>query len=292
MDNERVNMVSLKKIMRSLGRSLEHIHEHGRIHGDFNPSNAVRMADGQTWCTIDLDGSVPIGSPALKPSVYSPPEFTMVLGDHHDRNHGGRGGRVVFKIAEEYKGSGVFGDQIEPLLGAPSFDCWSFGVVLYKLLARRNLFSEDDHGNPDGEYSMNKLHDWGPDHLSKAVFRCHQTMRNNKHISTRDRFLACDLLGWLLQRNPTSRPLSMNAAITHPFLIGAQYVRTPPNPHTHVPAVHYRHARLPPTHHPHSPPAHRPTTSSPLSSTRPNDVCADTLKRMACGRLSPREKAT
>jgi len=226
--NERINMVSTKKIMRSLGRALDHLHEHGRIHGDFNPSNAVRMADGQTWCLVDLDASVPIGSPALKPSVYSPPEFTTKMA-MHSMEGDSDSSRIVFRV--EHDGTSqrdlfLFPDgDTDPLLGDPSFDCWSFGVVLYRMLARRDLLAADDEGNPRGEYEMRTLYEWGPEQLSKAVFRCHQTMRFNKGITAKDRFLACDLLAWLLQRDPAARPHSMKAAITHPFLIGKQYTQ-------------------------------------------------------------------
>ena len=60
MLQERVDLATGKRIFESLITAIGHLHEKNLIHGDFKPSNAVRMGNGQ-WKLIDLDGSTEKG---------------------------------------------------------------------------------------------------------------------------------------------------------------------------------------------------------------------------------------
>ena len=72
---ERVDLALAKEIFFTLAVALKHLHDHGRIHGDFKPGNVVRMFNG-TWMIIDLDAAVsvgkPIGAKALSTAFVGP----------------------------------------------------------------------------------------------------------------------------------------------------------------------------------------------------------------------------
>ena len=124
LQNELLRLPGIKKILRSLARSLHHIHEKGRIHGDFNSENSMRMADGLRWSLSDMDSSVEFGKPCIKPSKVSPPELTC----------------------KSEKSTIMFRPESKPLLAAASYDAWSFGVVIYRVITRKDLFPRTTPG--------------------------------------------------------------------------------------------------------------------------------------------------
>ena len=56
------------------------------------------------------------------------------------------------------------------------------------------------------------------DSLNDVVTYTNNTLRSNDSISDMNRHLACDMLGWLLQRHPNARPKSFRELLNHPFL--------------------------------------------------------------------------
>ena len=104
------------------------------------------------------------------------------------------------------------------LEAAPSYDIWSMGVVYYRILTRRNLFETNDQDNLSREQDKQALHDWNHEALNEVIVYTNSIMRSNGAVSTMNRLLACDLLAWLLQRNPNARPESFREVLSHPFL--------------------------------------------------------------------------
>lgn len=116
------------------------------------------------------------------------------------------------------------GAGYELLMADPSYDIWSMGVVFYRIITRRHLFETDDQDNLSKEADKRTLHDWNAHSLSDTIMYTSNTLRSNDTISDMNRLLACDLLAWLLQRHPGSRPSSFREMMHHPFLaLGEKY---------------------------------------------------------------------
>ena len=108
------------------------------------------------------------------------------------------------------------------LMAHPSFDLWSAGAVLCRLLSHQPLLEADDRDNVRGERKLRRLADWVPADLTHLFDDTLGAMRLDSVDDARERFAALELLCWLLQRNPASRPSSCNDALQHPFFIPGQ----------------------------------------------------------------------
>jgi serine/threonine protein kinase len=100
---------------RSIATCLQVLHTQGVCHADIKQRNVIRLGDG--WILCDLDAATPFGQPInveKTSSAYCPPEL------------------ACWKFAN---GS--------PVLAAPSYDIWSFGVLLFELCSGQTLFSQD-----------------------------------------------------------------------------------------------------------------------------------------------------
>lgn len=206
-DAERARFTA-RRLLDCLGR----LHASGLVHGDVKPLNCVRLGD--EWRLIDLDASAPLGAPiGLKSSAaYCPPEALYRDSD----------GRWRIRAVDE---SGVALDPdergaFEPLPAGASFDLWSFGCLLYTLLARRPLWNADRDDNLD-QGQMAALGTWGadPGFVSEALAAVPSP-------------LGRALLAQLLHPDPSARLQSVAAVLADPFFT-AQHVageEAPPLP--------------------------------------------------------------
>ena len=96
------------------------------------------------------------------------------------------------------------------------FDIWSFGVVLYRALARRPLLEADDADNLRDKNEENKLANWGMASLASAIAEANRTLAADE-VDDIDRLLACDLLSWVPQCEPEDRPSDCEELLQHPF---------------------------------------------------------------------------
>ncbi|GBG30811.1 Protein kinase, putative, partial [Hondaea fermentalgiana] len=148
------NLQKARHIAQKLAESLLELHESGRIHGDVEPRNAVRMsssrsstfatnpsglyvseawrassrdarsAEDEDWQLIDLDASAVFGDPVTKKVSlgYAAPEVAR----WHLRNRE---------------------NADQTLRASAAMDVWGFGVLLYQLLSGTHLFLLDERNN-------------------------------------------------------------------------------------------------------------------------------------------------
>eukprot|EP01043_Picozoa_sp_COSAG02_P002145 COSAG02_NODE_49_length_45106_cov_298.436177_2_plen_965_part_00 len=113
----------IREIMRCVAKCLQKMHNGGVCHGDLKRKNVIQLrashASGNgNWVLCDMDSATLIGSeidPRAKFSTaYCPPEL------------------ACYKFANG-----------PPVVMRPSFDVWSFGVVLFEMCSGQHLFDMD-----------------------------------------------------------------------------------------------------------------------------------------------------
>ena len=172
-------LAMIRDVMLQLSAGLLHLHEScGAVHCDFKPMNAMQF--GQTWKLIDFDCTVLIGRPAGRKgsTLVAPPELGVLDGT-----------QPVLRNPESDR----------RLLADPSYDVWSFGVVLYNLITGHPLFLTNCDDNLDA-HGMWALLTWGLGHCKQLV---------DQHLSERSSILAIratELLYWMLQPIAADRP--------------------------------------------------------------------------------------
>ncbi len=117
------HLEEIREIMRCVATCLQKMHDGGVCHGDLKRKNVIQLRASHisgrgNWVLCDMDGATRIGSeldPRAKYSTaYSPPELAC------------------------YK----FGNG-PPVVMSPSFDVWSFGIVLFEMCSGQHLFDMD-----------------------------------------------------------------------------------------------------------------------------------------------------
>ena len=175
----------------------------------------VKKADGSDMHLVRDDPEKDNGFGKLKPMKFVRLE---------------RGDKLIFGLSRMSRQYTVRGPRAkkppvyEPLIADSTFDVWSMGVVFYRALAMRPLFEGDDKDDLAGDREKRALADWGPIALKMAIMRVNYKVRVAGDVSNRTRHLACDLLAWMLQREPSARPSCMQV-LAHPFLSQQMSVR-------------------------------------------------------------------
>jgi hypothetical protein len=152
-------------LARALAACLAHVHEAGLIHANFTPRAAVRCGDslGGSWKLIDLDAAVSHARGEYisdrVAAAYCPPELCATTPED---------GAVWLRCVPE---RGVL-EAWEPgsLKAGISFDMWSYGAVLYEIVAGRKLWegsADEEEGLPQD--ALRQLAAWDTDALERAL---------------------------------------------------------------------------------------------------------------------------
>mmetsp|Transcript_61852 Transcript_61852/g.170262 ORF Transcript_61852/g.170262 Transcript_61852/m.170262 type:complete len:2071 (-) Transcript_61852:610-6822(-) len=236
---ERVSIVDVKAIFRSILECLKHMHKRGKLHADIKPLNVVRMDDGK-WKLIDLDATVEIGKQPIgaKTSTgYMPPETAYrkkqpTVTDRQDGDGGGTDAEDVyfafdadalidFKTPVENPDSFQLEKptdaEYELVEADPTFDLWALGVILFRALSHTQLFDTTDRDNLRGGAAARALVDWNVNSVTDACDRVEAFLRKDT-CRRQERLMALDLLAWLLQPKPEDRPQSCEEVLEHRFL--------------------------------------------------------------------------
>ena len=166
------DILTVRKIAFDVATALQHMHEQNFVHGDIKPRNIVRV--GERWKLIDLDAAVKVGEPIGRKysGGYAPPEFIWQLLRRNDKTVSNRSiddkideCKMAIKEAVEnskYEKIGDLHAKLESLkndknvenstsetdlLADPSFDIWSYGVLLFELFTGTDLFNRDKNSD-------------------------------------------------------------------------------------------------------------------------------------------------
>eukprot|EP00526_Cylindrotheca_closterium_P003225 CAMPEP_0113647790 /NCGR_PEP_ID=MMETSP0017_2-20120614/25322_1 /TAXON_ID=2856 /ORGANISM="Cylindrotheca closterium" /LENGTH=1578 /DNA_ID=CAMNT_0000559917 /DNA_START=812 /DNA_END=5548 /DNA_ORIENTATION=+ /assembly_acc=CAM_ASM_000147 len=127
-----------REILLILCKIFSYLHDSGYVHGDVKAHNVVRhIGQNVTWKAIDFDACAKIGDAVgLKLTTGSaPPEMLKIVN----------GSKVILR----QPGAGL--DESDLVLADPSFDTWSYGILMYQLVTGRSFFHSDLQGNLDDE---------------------------------------------------------------------------------------------------------------------------------------------
>lgn len=179
------------KILKRIGISLLHMHEHGLVHGDFGTHNAGKF--GNRWKLLGVGGSKAIGSPTdPKRGFYHPPEAVVV-----DTK------RVPLGKKETVA-------KVISIQARPTHDIWAFGVVMYEAICGQPLSPYACRGKRAmNALEMSKIGKWDQASLERAL----------RHVDPKDQN-ALQILRRLLHHNPNERYTTLRLALEHPFFSG------------------------------------------------------------------------
>ena len=180
------------KILKRIGISLLHMHEHGLVHGDFGTHNVGKF--GNRWKLLGVGGSKAIGSPTdPKRGFYHPPESVVVENK-----------RAPFAKKEAVA-------KVVSIESSPTHDIWAYGVVMYEAICGVPLSPYACRG----KRAMNaneiaKVGRWDQASLERAL----------RHVDPNDHN-ALDILSRLLHPDPNQRYNTLREALEHPFYDGS-----------------------------------------------------------------------
>ena len=189
------------KILKRIGISLLHMHEHGLVHGDFGTHNVGKF--GNRWKLLGVGGSKAIGSPTdPKRGFYHPPESVVV---ENKRAPFGKK-EVVAKVVSIESG--------------PTHDIWAYGVVLYEAIC----------GVPLSPYACRGKRAMNANEIAKVGRWDEATLeRALRHVDPNDHN-AMDILSRLLHPDVNQRYNTLREALEHPFFDGSSEDRVVKRP--------------------------------------------------------------
>ena len=179
------------KVLKRIGISLLHMHEHGLVHGDFGTHNVGKF--GNRWKLLGVGGSKAIGSNSSpKRGFYHPPETVKVESKRAPLGKKETTAKVVSIQAK------------------PTHDIWAFGVVMYEAICFLPLSPYACRG----KRAMNvnevaKIGKWDETSLERAL----------RHVDKDDAH-ALDILRRLLHHDPDERYNTLREVLEHPFFSG------------------------------------------------------------------------
>eukprot|EP00808_Paulinella_micropora_P023868 g70821.t1 len=189
------DVLKVREIMLAIAHCLKIPHGKRLVHGDLKPRNVVRL-NGR-WALVDFDAAAEIGQPVGHKfsSAFAPPELATVLAEF--------GGSTNSKEA-----------KAKLPKADPSFDIFSFGVMLYELCSGNQILPHVTD-NLTYEDDLLKLSIWqGIDKDRLAHVFQHAT--NKEKDAVREAKLGLDfehicddmkhLIWWCLQEDPELRP--------------------------------------------------------------------------------------
>jgi len=180
------------KILKRIGISMLHMHEHGLVHGDFGTHNVGKF--GNRWKLLGVGGSKAIGSPTdPKRGFYHPPETVVVESKRAPLGKK----EVVAKVVS--------------IQAQPSHDIWAFGVVMYEAICGVPLSPYACRGKRAMSASeIAKIAKWDESSLERAL----------RHVDPDDVY-ALEILRRLLHHNPNERYNTLREGLEHPFFNGS-----------------------------------------------------------------------
>ena len=179
------------KILKRIGISLLHMHEHGLVHGDFGTHNVGKF--GNRWKLLGVGGSKAIGSPSdPQRGFYHPPET------------------VVVESKRAPLGKKEVTAKVVSISSRPTHDIWAFGVLMYEAICGMPLSAYACRGKRAmSANEIAKIGRWDESSLERAL----------RHVDASD-YKAIDILRRLLHQNPNKRCGSLREALEHPFFDG------------------------------------------------------------------------
>jgi len=179
------------KVLKRIGISLLHMHEHRLVHGDFGTHNVGKF--GNRWKLLGVGGSKAIGSNSSRNrGFYHPPEAVKVESKRAPLGKK----EIIAKIVS--------------IQAKPTHDIWAFGVVMYEAICFLPLSPYACRGKRAMNVSeVAKIGKWDEASLGRAL----------RHVDPDDAD-ALDILRRLLHHNPNERCNSLREALEHPFFSG------------------------------------------------------------------------
>ena len=179
------------KLLRKIGASLLHMHEHGLVHCDFGTHNAGKF--GNRWKLLGVGGSKAIGSPTdPKRGFYHPPEALIVESRRAPLGKK----ELVAKVVS--------------IKARPSHDIWAFGVLMYEAICGVPLSPYACRGKRlMNANEIAKVGRWDEASLERAL----------RHVDPSDQS-SLDILRKLLHPSLQERYSTLREALDHPFFSG------------------------------------------------------------------------
>lgn len=211
IQNERLAsepLPALQQIAYQLGASIGQLHDAGLVHGDIKPRNICRF--GTRYRLIDFDKAFEVGT--VDPTVgqsstaYAAPELVQYIYRHSKASGSSECHADAAAAAEAAGGADVKAKPVD--LTPEQVDIWSFGVTLFEMCAGAPLFNNSYDLVTQGD--TQRLLNWsglGKDDL---------VLVESQHGAAESTALV-DLLLWILDGEPATRPTSMAMLLEHAF---------------------------------------------------------------------------